>query len=332
MRTSSVTEGRNSEPMSPVRVLITGGSGFVGQWLCRRLLQNGHMVTVGGPDQGAGPGVLDAAQRRAIQWVPLDVVSEDSVGRALDQAAPDWVVHLAAIAFPQDATAAPVKAFDVNALGAFRLLTALDARGARGTRVLMVGSAEQYGMHAPDEMPLPETATQAPLSVYGAVKATQEVIALQLARSSGGQVVCTRSFNHSGAGQGRQYLLPSLVARAAALPRTGGTLAMGNGTPVRDYLHVADVAAAYEALLTSGQPGEVYNVSSGQGTTVHQIATRVITRAGKEAAMTSDAALTRKVDVPFLVGDNTKLRRATGWAPERSIDDIIDDLMHATTR
>jgi GDP-4-dehydro-6-deoxy-D-mannose reductase len=101
---------------------------------------------------------------------------------------------------------------------------------------------------------------------------------------------------------------------------------------IRDYLHVGDVVSAYLLLLEKGAAGEVYNVCSGQGVTVRELAQRVLSRMGIAAEITPDPALVRPVDVPILVGDNGKLRGATGWSVTRSIDDIIDDLVHAAPR
>ena len=155
---------------------------------------------------------------------------------------------------------------------------------------------------------------------------------MQAHRAEGVRVVCTRSFSHSGPGQPTQFLLPALVARALALPKSGGTLAMGNGQSVRDFLHVSDVVEAYLALLELGSAGEVYNVSSGEGISVRALAESVLQRVGASAEISSDPALSRPVDVPVQIGSNTKLRRATGWIPRHTREDIIDDLIQAATR
>lgn len=312
------------------RVLITGGSGFVGQWLSRALLERGWSVFSGTLHGQPTDSVLSAQEREAICWTPLDVLSDASILRALEISAPDRVVHLAGIAFAPEANASPERAFGVNALGALRLLTAL-APGA-GVRTLVIGSAEEYGAQEASAYPIGETATLRPLTPYAVAKAAQELIALQAFRANGMQVLCTRSFNHSGVGHGANYLLPTLVSRVAALPKRGGTLRIGNGDVVRDYLHVSDVVNAYILLLERGQAGEVYNVCSGTGTTVRNLAERVLKRSGVSADISSDSNLLRSNDVPILVGDNSKLRNATGWTPVRSIDDIIDDLIHATPR
>lgn len=314
------------------RVLVTGGSGFVGQWLSRAMLERGWSVFAGTIDWPPRAPLLTQRESEAIKWTMLDIRSDDEVTRAVEQSAPDWVVHLAGIAFAPEANASPIRAFDINALGAMRLLLKLHGAGAKATRILVVGSAEEYGQQDAAAYPIAEGATLRPLTPYAVAKASQEMMALQAFRANGQQVICTRSFNHSGVGHGESYLLPTLVRRARQLPASGGTLTIGNGHVVRDYLHVADVVAAYLLLLERGQPGEVYNVSSGSGITVQELAGRVLNRMGVAANITSEPALVRPIDVPILVGDNTKLRGATGWSVTRPIDDIIDDLIHAPPR
>ena len=92
-----------------------------------------------------------------------------------------------------------------------------------------------------------------------------------------------------------------------------------------------DVVDAYLSLAERGSPGEVYNVASGEGTSVRSLAQRVLQRVGRAAEVTATAGLSRSVDVPVQIGDNSKLRQSTGWAPRRTRDDIIDDLIHAAT-
>lgn len=314
----------------PRRVLITGGSGFVGQWLSRAMLDRGWSVFAGTITGTPTSSVLSTEEKEAICWTSLDVLSDASIRAGLDRTAPDCIVHLAGIAFAPEANASPLRTFEVNALGAMRLLSALTP--SKSVRVLVVGSAEEYGKQDASAYPIAESAVLRPLTPYAVAKASQELIALQAFRTAGMDIVCTRSFNHSGVGHGSNYLLPTLVRRAQELPRSGGRLRIGNGAVVRDYLHVTDVAAAYLLLLERGIAGEVYNVCGGHGITVRNLAERVLKRVGVSADISSDAALLRPIDVPILVGDNTKLRQATGWAPKRSIDDIIDDLIHAAPR
>ncbi len=299
------------------------------------MLERGWLVTAAGIGHQPSTSVLSAAELQSVRWRMMDVTRQDEVAVVVDEARADVVMHLAAVSHVPDALRNPGRAYDVNAVGTVRLLAEVRRQrdeGAADPTVLVVGSAEQYGRHEINEMPLHEDAEQRPLTLYAASKVAQEVAALQAFRSDGLRVICTRSFNHSGVGHDLRFLLPSLVTRALGLPKSGGTLAIGNGDTVRDFLHVRDVVAAYLALLEHGAAGDAYNVSSGEGISVRELARAVLRRAGATADVTTDPALSRPVDVPVLVGSNAKLRRATGWAPALTRDDIIDDLIHAATR
>jgi GDP-4-dehydro-6-deoxy-D-mannose reductase len=317
------------------RALVTGGNGFVAQWAVRAMLDRGWTVLAAGVgDLPASPVLRDDERRRAC-WRTMDVTRQDEVAAVVDEARADVVLHLAAVSHVPDALSNPGRAYEVNAVGTVRLLAELRRHRHAGTGdpvVLVIGSAEQYGRHEINEMPLHEDAEQRPLTLYAASKVAQEVAALQAFRSDGVRVVCTRSFNHSGVGHDARFLLPSLVARALRLRAGGATLSIGNGDTVRDFLHVRDVVDAYLALLERGASGEAYNVCSGEGISVRELARAVLRRVGVTADVTTDPAFSRPVDVPVLVGSNAKLRRATGWAPTRTRDEIIDDLIHAATR
>ncbi|HET7450587.1 MAG TPA: GDP-mannose 4,6-dehydratase [Gaiellaceae bacterium] len=326
-----------------MRALVTGAGGFVGQWLCRDLLRRGWVVTGatldGAPD--AARSILSAEERGAVRWTTADVSRAEGVRAALDSAdRPDAVFHLAGVSFVPGAGSDPGLTCETNVVAAARLLGEVRVRrraGALDPVVLVVGSAEQYGRHDAAELPLGETAEQRPLTVYAASKAAQEVFAMEAFRSEGVRVVATRSFNHSGAGQAPHFLMPALVRRALALRAAAargdaGGLLIGNRDTVRDFLHVRDVVRAYILLVERGLPGEAYNVSSGVGHRVDALAAQALAALGVSAELTTDPALARPVEVPALVGDSTKLRRATGWAPAFDTSEIIHDLIHAATQ
>ena len=315
-----------------MRVLVTGGGGFVGQWLAKSLIARGDAVDLAGLDEPPRSGVLTRDELAGIRWLPLDVRSDDAVDEAVERSQPEFVVHLAAVSFPPEADRAPTTTFDVNVLGTVRLLNAIVRRRAAGALdplVLIVGSAVQYGRHDTSAMPLEEAAEQRPLNTYAASKAAQETVALQVHRSTGLRVICTRSFNHSGVGQAPEYLLPSLVARANRIARREDrVLTLGNDV-VRDYLHVSDVVRAYLLLGSHGTAGAVYNVASGEPVSVRELAADVLLRANVNAEISSDPALARSTDIPVLVGSPRRLMRDTGWAPLKTYGDIIDDLLHS---
>jgi GDP-4-dehydro-6-deoxy-D-mannose reductase len=316
-----------------MRALVTGGAGFVGQWLTRSLLERGDSVDLTGLGVGfAGPSVLTPDERRATRWLPADMRSSDDVESVVERSAPDIAFHLAGVSFPPDAERSPTTTYDVNVLGAVRLLGAIQRRVAAGTlntATLIVGTGMQYGSHAASAMPLRETAEQRPVTTYAASKTAQEFAALQFFRAAGLRVVCTRSFNHSGRGQAGEYLLPSLVARALRIQRGDEKgLSMGNDV-VRDYLHVSDVVRAYLLLMERGVAGEVYNVSSGRGVSARQLAEDILLRVGAPVDISTDPALVRASDVAVNIGSPAKLKHDTGWTPLKTLADIIDDLLHA---
>ena len=315
-----------------MRALITGAAGFVGQWVGRELVERGWDVA-GTTLEATPPPLKPNDSLASVRWHRADVRRGEDLAGVLDATRPDAIFHLAGVAFVPAAQADPGAALETNVIAAARLLAELKTRrtaGALDPVVLVVGSGEQYGRHEATDMPLSESAVQRPHSVYAASKAAQEHIALEAFRSGSIRVIATRSFNHSGPGQGDRFVLPALVGRALAL-RTSGTrtMSIGNTTTVRDFLHVRDVARAYADLVERGSAGDVYNVASGAGVDVGTLANRVLALVGIDAIFNTDAALVRPAEVPVLIGDATKLRRATGWSPRLTLDSIIEDLIRA---
>ena len=315
--------------------LVTGAGGFVGQWLVRSLLERGESERVTGFSFGdpSGIGVLTAEQRAKTNWIEGDIRDSDAVENAIEESRPDAIYHLAGVTFVPAAGADPAATYEVNTMGVARLLAALARHGKSeraATRVLVVGSAEQYGPHDLSECPLVESAAQKPATVYAASKSAQEIIALQAFSGFNIPVIATRSFNHSGRGQEPRFLLPGLIQRLRTLSQSGARqLPIGNTTTVRDFLHVSDVVAAYIALVERGRPGEVYNVASGKGWSVGELVDLALRVTGVGAKPQRDESLARAADVEWLVGDSAKLRKDTGWAPTRTVEDIIRELWNA---
>jgi GDP-4-dehydro-6-deoxy-D-mannose reductase len=318
-----------------VRALVTGASGFVGQWLIRALLRDGWHVTGATLDERPETPLLERQARDAVRWVATDVRSLEAIRQAIDVAQPDAIFHLAGVTFVPSAAADPGLTTEVNVVAAARLIAEVRTRRRAGVLdpvVLVIGSGEEYGRHDEAELPLTERAELRPHGVYAATKVAQEVMALEAHRTEGVRVIATRSFNHSGPGQAERMLLPALVTRALALRgATGGRLSIGNTTTTRDFSHVRDVVEAYLLLVRQGTPGEVYNVCSGRGVRVDEMASYVLARTGVDATPYEDPALVRRVEVPALVGSPAKLA-ALGWRATATAEDIVDELIDAATR
>jgi GDP-4-dehydro-6-deoxy-D-mannose reductase len=309
-----------------VKLLVTGADGFVGRHLVRRLAGEGHRIAA-----ACRPG------GRAVDWgggdvtlVPLELTEDVSVRGALEFA-PDAVVHLAAVASNREASADPGHAWTVNAAGTARLAEAMGRRregGGGGARLLLVSSGEVYGPGR--NMPRRESDPVAPASPYAASKAGAELAALEVWRRTGLPVVIARPFSHTGPGQETRFVLPAFIERMREAKATGArTVRSGNLDPIRDLLDVRDVVEAYVRLLGSGEPGEIYNIARGEGSSVRELFDRLARLVGVRVEPELEPSLARASDIPHLVGDSTKLRRATGWAPSRSLEQTLRGLVDA---
>ena len=287
-----------------MKAVVTGSSGFVGRELVAHLMAAGDEVV--GLDRAAGADITDSTALRDL----------------LLQHRPQAVYHLAAVSHIGGSWSAPAQVFRVNAEGTLNVLLAASHAGVE--RVLVVGSADEYGIVADKDLPLGEEAPLRPITPYGASKVAAEFLGLQAFLGDGLPVIRVRSFNHTGPGQAENFLVPALARRIAVAEREGRKEApVGSLEPVRDFLDVADVVAAYRLLVERGSPGEVYNVCSGIGRRVADIAAALLIMARHAIELVPDPTLVRPVDVPRLVGDNTRLRTATGWSPTIPFEDTL---------
>jgi GDP-4-dehydro-6-deoxy-D-mannose reductase len=289
-----------------MRVLITGAGGFVGAHLVTALRERGHEI-------------VRAERDPAEDSLTLDITRPQNVRDAIEHVRPDAVAHLAAQAFVPASIEDPAATFAVNATGTLHLLDALRAARSEGVapRVLIVSSAEVYGVQAPGAYPLRETVAPLPQNPYAASKVAAEALAVAYARTYGIDVVATRAFNHIGAGQDERFAVPAFALQLARIAAGGDSrLFVGNLAASRDFLDVRDVCAAYVALIEGGgAAGEIYNICSGTATTMQEILRQLVTIARVPVEVREDPARMRPADVPLSVGDATKLRDATGWAP-----------------
>ncbi len=243
----------------------------------------------------------------------------------------DAIVHLAAVASGSEARQDPGRAWVVNAAGTARLVdAAVSLKDASGVDllVLVVSSAEVYG-DGP-ATPRVETDPLLPQSPYAASKVASEVAALEAWRRAGLRVVIARAFPHTGPGQSLLYVVPAFIQRLRAARAAGaGRVATGNLEPVRDLVDVRDVTRAYVALLQRGVPGEAYNVARGEGVTLRELFTRLATLIGVRVEPVADPTLMRSGDIRYLVGSAGKLKQATGWSPQITLEQTLREMVDA---
>ena len=290
-----------------MRALITGGKGFVGQWLAAHL-----------KDRGDDVAVID---------IETDVADGEAVRRVMTDVRPDAVYHLAALTHVGESWDDPSQVLRVNVLGTAEVLAAARSLGA-GSRVLVVSSAEVYGTVTPARLPLGEDAPSAPVSPYAASKLAAEAVALQAWRGYAQPVVVVRPFNHIGPGQSPNFFVPALAKRIVEAQRAGArSLQVGTLTTRRDFTDVRDVVTAYRLLMERGVPGDVYNVCSGHDVAMSDVAAELLALAGADLSLETDPGLVRPVDVPVLRGDASRLEEATGWRPVVPLATTLADVL-----
>ena len=314
-----------------MRVLVTGADGFVGRHLVERLVHEGHEVSAGcRPGGQQAQAWLSPMARERTTIVPLEVSDTVSVRSAVSRPL-DAIVHLAAVASGSEARQDPGRAWVVNAAGTARVVDAavsLREGGGVDPLVLVVSSAEVYG-DGP-ATPRMETDPLVPQSPYAASKVGSEVGALEAWRRAGLRVVIARAFPHTGPGQSPLYVVPAFIQRLrAARAAHAERVATGNLEPVRDLLDVRDVIRAYVALLQHGVPGEAYNVARGEGVSLRELFTRLAALIGVRVEPVTDPTLMRSGDIRYLVGNAEKLKQATGWSPQITLDQTLREMVDA---
>jgi len=313
-----------------VRVLVTGGLGFIGFAVAQRLVGAGHEVAVltrGRPgDQVALPGA---------EVLRADLRDRDRLRDLVRRAVPEGVCHLAARTHVRESFTDPLGHYDTNLVGTLSLLHALahhTERTGRPVRLVAASSAMVYG--ASDGRPIDEEHPAVPTSPYGASKlAAEQLIGCQAATGALG-AVSLRAFSAAGAvgshgDADQRRIIPKALAVAAGL--ASELEINGDGSAVREFTHIADIADAYLLALGAAQPGahRIYNLGSGRGVTVNDVVRTVEAVTGRPLEVTHRP----RADEPAaLIADTRRIHAELGWVAARSsIDQIIQDAWKAVS-
>ena len=304
-----------------MRLLVTGASGFVGRRLvaaARARWPQAQVAALGGPGDPHGLDVTDAA----------------AVLRAVREARPSHVVHLAAVAAVTQAARDPQRAYAVNLSGTLNLVEALRAE-APDAFLLHVSSAEVYGRSLREAAgrPVDESARLQPLNVYAASKAAADLL-VGAAAAQGLKAAVARPFNHVGAGQTLAFVAPAFAAQIARAEAglQPPVVHVGGLDDARDFLSVDDVVDAYLLLLDRADalaPGAVFNVASGAAVTIGEVLRRLLAHARLPLQVEVDPARLRRDSPAAYVGDASRLARELGWAPRRSLDAALGEVRAA---
>jgi UDP-glucose 4-epimerase len=303
--------------------LVTGGAGFIGSTLCRRLLEEGREV-VAFDNLSYGRESLLGERNPRLRLVRGDLRDGDAVRAVLRESRPEVVFHLAALHFIPYCNAHPVEAMDVNLNGTRALLAACRERPPRA--LVFTSSAAVYPLEG---SPFDEEHPPGPVDTYGHTKLSGEELVRLFGRETGVPVVIARLFNAFGPDDTNPHLVPEVVRQLQA---GGRTLRLGNLDPVRDYIHVRDIAAALQALAGADGGAEVFNVGSARGYSVRDVVEAFAAALGQPLEIVQDPERIRPVERRELVADTGKLRNRTGWAPRVGFTEGVRELLPDPSR
>ncbi len=292
-----------------MRAVVTGAQGFAGRHLCAHLAEAGDEVTALGRE--------------------VDVTDRATLERALAPLAPDVLYHLAARTHVGASWREPAAFTRANVVGTAAVL-AVAERLAPAATVLVVSSADVYGLVPEDELPARESRRLGPLTPYARSKVEAERLAREAA-ARGLRVVVVRPFSHTGPGQSLDFVVPALAARLLEARERGVLeVPVGDLTPRRDLSDVRDVVRAYRLAATLGTTGATYNVASGRDVAVADVASWLAEQILPAARFVRHEDLVRPVEVPVVRGDVTRLHEATGWEPRidlvATLHDVVADV------
>jgi UDP-glucose 4-epimerase len=313
-----------------MRVLVTGGAGYIGSVVTAQLLANDHdVVVVDDLSTGHADAVAPGAEFHQASIAELDPV--------LGSWRIDAVIHFAAKSLAGQSVSEPSRYWRNNVIGTIALLDSL--RAHRVERIVFSSSAATYGDTA--EQPIPEGAPTRPTNPYGATKLAIDLALTDYARAYGLSATSLRYFNVAGAlrtADGRWYgerhatethLVPNALAAVAgtgpALSLFGTDYPTPDGTCIRDYIHVIDLGLAHLAALTIGARGEhhVVNLGSGTGYSVREVLSAIERVTGTPVPVTETDR--RPGDPAVLVASNDRAAQLLRWRPQRDLDEMVTD-------
>ncbi len=308
-----------------MQALITGAGGFVGGHLCDYLLEHTDWYLTGTlfPE----PSETESATPR-LELRSLDLRTSSTVHSLVEDTHPDYVFHLAAQSFVPAAFADPWDTLENNIQSELNLLEAVRAL-EHPVKFLVVGSNEEYGAPRPGELPQTEQTPLRPNNPYAVSKIAQDFLGLQYHLAYGIPVVRVRPFNHTGPGQSPRFVVPAFASQIARIERglQEPVMRVGNLSTARDFTDVRDIVRAYHLAVTEGQPGEVYNLASGQAHSIQEMLETLLSYTEVEIRVERDPERYRPVDVPVVYGSAEKFRERTGWRPRFRFEDTLQDTL-----
>lgn len=298
-----------------MRVLVTGGCGYVGSHVTLALARAGHCVSVADDLSLGRRENLHNGLAEAILIMPIDIRDGDGMARVIREVAPDVVIHLAAVHFIPACERDPQRAIAVNVEGTQSVLNA----ASEAASVAGVVVASTAAVYVPSEDAHSEASAVGPTDIYGLTKLWTEQLAELFHQKSGKPIGVARLFNVFGPGETNPHLIPTVVVQL----QRGSELRLGNLETKRDYVYVEDAAHGLTSLATTVLKGKslTCNLGTGQQYDGRHIVNLVARLLGRDVRLSTDATRIRKADRPSLVANSARARDLLGWGPTTTLED-----------
>ena len=301
------------------KYLITGVMGFVGRYFVEYLNEKEPESKIYGID-------ITAKCDMDIKYRSLNLMDGKQVNKIVRTLKPDYIVHLAAMSSVAQSWKEPANCF-MNNMSAFLNLAEAVRNNGLNTRILSVGSSEEYGIY--DE-PMTESLNLHPKSPYSVARLSQEYMSKLYVDNFNMDIVMTRSFNHIGPRQNTRFVIPSFIEQLIDISsgKKENKMMVGNIDVVRDFTDVRDVVDAYYLIIKNAPNRSVYNVCSGRGVKLRDIINTTSKQLGIKPNIVVDASRVRANEIPSVIGDNRKLKQELGWNPKYTLQQTIADMIN----
>ncbi len=256
-----------------------------------------------------------------------DLSEKDAVGSIINAVKPEQIYHLAADTSVADSWENPDQTIMNNITCQLNIFEAVRKYNIK-TRILVTGSSEAYGMVSKNDLPVTEDVGFKPLSPYGVSKVGQDALAYQYHQSYGMDIVRVRVFNLTGPRQSPAFALSSFAKQIARIKAKlkEPVLMVGNLDARRDFTDFRDAVKAYKLALQCGTPGEVYNIGSGKSWKLKEALNMLLDISKTDVTIQQNSERMRPSDIPNMLCDNTRFCSLTGWHPEISFQETLNDL------
>lgn len=310
------------------KILITGITGFAGSFLAEHLLFSKENTVYGISSSKENSEIISFLKDR-VEIDIADLKDEGKVYEIVKRIKPNYIFHLAALAFPATSFNNPLETIINNVSAQVNILEAVKKLDLLSCRVLVVSSADIYGFVDRKNIPISEETPLKPNNPYAVSKVTQDFLGLQYFLSHKLQIVRVRPFNHIGPRQSTNISISSFAKRIAEIEKgiIKPVLRVGNLDTKRDLTDVRDMVYAYVLALEKGVAGEVYNIGSGISYRIGEILDMLLSFSKADIKIEIDKALFRPSDIPELKCNTGKFESLSGWKPKITIEKTIRDTL-----